>query len=220
MAFFRAPEDAGNIPNQGLEELRKTVKQGTDVYEYAVIDGIISRLTTLDGLCPAEDSSAETQKNHGIITDALRVINDAGAKMKEARTFGLAKAVKVLEDFKANKEKYVGDMEQLGRSFGLIRITSETAAGWRDLSDWFQELHDITANAKKDFKKDDEGFVLALKDGTYPPTCIADQLFKTSTGGTSKYTLIYNYGVAAKHIRNAVITYEAEAAPAMMQKNY
>lgn len=196
--------------NPSIVELRKTIAAGTDQYEYALLDGITSLLEKLDAVIDAgrENAYPGANRNHEIIADALRVMRDAGSKMKIAQTEGARKAYEVLKDFNAKKEIYVEDMKRLGLSFAQVQVTDATLGLWKDLADWLQELHDHTANARKDFKKDNEGFVLKKDDGTYPHTCLPDKIFKSSTGGVSKYTLIYNYGVAAKLLRNVITNYE------------
>lgn len=237
MSFFRSGDNAGKDPageddagsenagkvkteastNASLESLRQTIKVGTDQYEYALIDGIVSFLEKLDAVIPAEKDGASLgdKRNHEIIAEALRIIHDAGSKMKIAQTAGFNKAIEVLQDFNAKKTTYVEDMKRLGCSFAEIQVTDATRNLWRDLAEWMQELHDHTANARKDFKKDKDGFVLPNGDGTYPHTCFPDKIFKTSTGGISKYSLIYNYGVAAKLLKNVIATYEAEHSPTL-----
>ncbi len=213
-------DNAGKVEaplNAGLVELRKTIDAVTDQYEYALIDGITSFLEKLDMIMMAEkdEPSAGTTRNHEIITDALRIIHDAGSKMKIAQTSGTLKALEVLKDFNTRKAIYVEDMRRLGCSFSDVTVTDQTINLWKDLADWLQELHDHTANAKKDFKKNEDGFVVPNDDGTYPHTCFPDKIFKTSTGGISKYSLIYNYGVAAKLLKNVIATFEAAHAPAV-----
>lgn len=217
MSLFRVGDNVGKdntgpAVNASIEALRKTMKVGTDQYEYALIDGIASYLEKLDVIIDwgKEDSSPGAKRNHEIITEALRVIHDAGSKMRVAQSEGLVKALGVLKDFNANKTTYVDDMRRLGRSFADIEITEATLALWKDVADWLQELHDHTAEVldKKGCKKDEDGFIKPCDDQTFPHTCQPDLIFKKSTGGVSKYMLIYNYGVAAKLLKNVITTYE------------
>lgn len=173
--------------------------------EYAIIDGIVIMLKTIaaDLPQPQDGVADELQSTREIIAFALQVIIDSGTRMKLAQTSGLFTAYKVLGDFKANKEKYVSDMEQLAKSFTHIQVTHETVDRWHDVAVWLTALHDMTANAKPDFVKDENKFFLKpLSDttGDYPTINAADGFFKSQTRGVSKYTLIYHFGVAAKNL--------------------
>jgi hypothetical protein len=207
MSFLRnaaVTPDVSNIDKKHgelHEEWRQPPKD-----EYAIIDGIVMMLKTIaaDLPQPQDGVADELQSTRDIIAFALQVIIDSGARMKLAQTSGLVKAYKILDDFKTNKDKYVGDMERLAKSFSQVQMTSETVERWRDVAMWLTALHDMTANAKPEFVKDENKFFLKPlseeKPGDYPTINVADSFFKSQTKGVSKYTLIYHYGVAAKNL--------------------
>ena len=184
--------------------------------EFAIVDGIIMILETLrDLMLPQAECSwaDELQRNHNreIIESALRVIQDLSPKMKAAQTEGYFAAIKVLYDFKGSKDKYLADLEELSQSFIAIHMTHDAAPRWHDLAEWMWALHEVTANALAQHEKDDRGFVKPCEDGTYPFFDAGDGIFKRSTRGISKYTLIRHYGVAAYHIRDRLLEFESNS---------
>lgn len=222
MSFFRALFKSAETPKPENKEV--VVQDRWSVPprdEYQIIDGIVELLSMLEADVPQphDDADGKWQVNREIIQYAKRVILDAAIRMKKAETEGLGEALHVLDDFKLKKEQYVNDMKMLGEKFKDLyldrqQMTLDHARRWRVLGVWLWALHDVTANAKKSFQKDEHGFVKSLDDGTYPHIGPKDKFFKGRTEGVSKYTLIIHYGIASKHI-DAVLAREYGSVAAL-----
>jgi hypothetical protein len=195
-----------------LEELRNKFKPTSDEYECAVITGTILRMQRIDERMTASmsDTGCSYQRNHEILTFAIKVASDAGAKLKKVQS-SFGNALDVLSDFKAHQQEYMEDIRLMGAKFNDVVVDSALIDLWRDLSVWLMAYHDITANASKDFIKDDLGFVRPKSDGSYPTINAKDGFFKLRTG-VSKYALVHNFGVAAKTLENKVKSFETESS--------
>lgn len=183
--------------------------------ENAIVAGVIMLLKTIASSLPQPQAGCtdEFQPTRDIIASAIQLMVDAGARMKAVQTVGLWSAYSMLTEFNAKKEKLMAEMEQVAKSFTQVQITADTLERWRDVAEWLKALHDITANHSSDFIKDESNFFLKqLSDrpGDYPTINIADSFFKSQTKGVSKYTLVYNFGVAGKNLDVTINAFEAE----------
>lgn len=177
--------------------------------EHEVNKGIVALLEHIISLCKKDDECSAMLPS---LTKALEVIITASERLERAEKASIKDRVALLTDFRRNQVKNVDDIEQFGKAFAQIHVTSETLPYWRKLQVWLQKVHDLTTALLLKTRKaeiDESGFVKPLHDGSYPCIDIVDKGFKAFTHGVSKYNLIRHYGLAADNVGKAVNAYEA-----------
>ena len=196
-----APAPVAVVAEKKPEEII-TVDQVVILGELKIIADIVECLKALQELLQLEEPCEAVLSTRDAVVFACSVIADAGMKLKDAEN----RAIAVLKEFNANKATYLEHMEKVGHSFQKIYVSDKNIHVWRKLAMLLEVLHEFTA---KDMAKDTDGNVKKKADGTYPHVSWPDLYFKTATRGVSKYSLVYNYGVAAKHISAAVAAFES-----------
>jgi hypothetical protein len=191
---------------------KKSVEAGSDIPkdELEILGGVVEQLKALGEVLQQQGATEETSATLRVVKNAERIISDAGMRFKRASGLNPIEKASVLSDFVNHKDKYIGDMVTMAQGFKQIEVTAETVDAWRKLAAWLDALHECTASR---LRKDGEGKEVKIRrevDQSFPHLDTKDLLFKKATKGTSKYTLVRNYGKASKNALGQVAAFESK----------